>query len=60
MSYQYDAQSPMIINRLSIDIPAGQRVAVVGECGAGKAHYWECYLATFHQQTVPSYMMDIT
>ncbi|VEA43513.1 Putative type-1 secretion protein [Salmonella enterica subsp. enterica] len=27
----------MIINRLSIDIPAGQRVAVVGECGAGKS-----------------------
>ncbi|HDO8847708.1 TPA: SPI-4 type I secretion system protein SiiF [Salmonella enterica subsp. enterica serovar Dublin] len=37
VSYQYDAQSPMIINRLSIDIPAGQRVAVVGECGAGKS-----------------------
>ncbi len=37
MSYQYDAQSPMIINRLSIDIPAGQRVAVIGECGAGKS-----------------------
>ncbi|WP_139375023.1 ATP-binding cassette domain-containing protein, partial [Salmonella enterica] len=37
VSYQYDAQSPMIINRLSIDIPAGQRVAVIGECGAGKS-----------------------
>ncbi len=31
----YDAQSPMIINRPSIDMSAGQRgVAVVGECGA--------------------------
>lgn len=37
VSSQYSAKSPMIINNLSINIPAGQRVAIIGDCGAGKS-----------------------
>ncbi|MDV5139304.1 peptidase domain-containing ABC transporter [Chimaeribacter arupi] len=37
VSYQYDPQLPVVIENLSLDIPAGQRVAIIGECGSGKS-----------------------
>lgn len=37
VSCQYDTKSPAVINNLSVDIPAGQRVAIIGDCGAGKS-----------------------
>lgn len=37
VSYQYDPQSPIVINNMSLEIPAGQRVVIIGDCGAGKS-----------------------
>ena len=37
ISYQYDPQTPVVIDNLNLDIPAGQKVAIIGECGAGKS-----------------------
>ncbi len=37
VSYQYNPQSPVVISNLSLDIPAGQRVVIIGDCGAGKS-----------------------
>ncbi|MBU9815552.1 peptidase domain-containing ABC transporter [Rahnella sp. C60] len=36
-SYQYDPQLPVILENITLDIPAGQRVAIIGECGSGKS-----------------------
>lgn len=37
VSYQYHPQSPAVISNLSLDIPAGQRVVILGDSGAGKS-----------------------
>lgn len=37
VSYQYDPQTPVVIDNLNLEIPAGQKVAIIGECGAGKS-----------------------
>lgn len=37
LSYQYDPQLPKALDTLTLDIPHGQRVAIIGECGSGKS-----------------------
>lgn len=37
VNYQYDSQLPKALDNISLDIPKGQRVAIVGECGSGKS-----------------------
>jgi ATP-binding cassette subfamily C protein len=37
VNYQYDPQLPKALDNISLDIPKGQRVAIVGECGSGKS-----------------------
>lgn len=37
VSYQYDPQTPVVLDNLTLDIPKGQKVAIIGECGAGKS-----------------------
>ena len=37
VSFRYNKEGPMIIDDLSVDIPAGQYVAIVGKTGCGKS-----------------------
>jgi HlyB family type I secretion system ABC transporter len=37
VSFQYDANSPMILQNISLTIRSGQKVAIVGKTGAGKS-----------------------
>ena len=37
VSFQYTARSPIVVRDISLDIPAGTRVAIVGPSGAGKS-----------------------
>jgi ATP-binding cassette subfamily C protein len=37
VNYQYDPQLPKALDNITLDIPKGQRVAIVGECGSGKS-----------------------
>ena len=37
VKFQYSPDSAVILNKISIKIPAGKRVAIVGESGAGKS-----------------------
>lgn len=37
VSYQYDPQSPPVLTNINAEIPAGQRIVIIGDCGAGKS-----------------------
>lgn len=37
VSFQYTARSPMVVQALNVEIPAGSRIAIVGRSGAGKS-----------------------
>ena len=37
VSFRYDEQAPWALNNIDFHIPAGQRVAVIGETGSGKS-----------------------
>jgi len=37
VNYQYDPQLPKALDNITLDIPKGQRVAIIGECGSGKS-----------------------
>jgi len=37
INYQYDPQLPKVLDSISLESPAGQRVAIIGECGSGKS-----------------------
>jgi len=37
LSFRYSDQSPWILNNISLDIPQGSKIAIMGESGAGKS-----------------------
>lgn len=37
VSYQYDPEMPKVLDNINVEIPKGQRVAIIGECGSGKS-----------------------
>ena len=37
VNFQYDAQAPLVLGNITLDIRAGQKVAIVGRTGSGKS-----------------------
>ncbi|HEX4208483.1 MAG TPA: peptidase domain-containing ABC transporter [Ktedonobacteraceae bacterium] len=37
VGFQYDARSPKVLNKISLRIAAGQKIAIVGKTGSGKS-----------------------
>lgn len=57
VSYQYDPQTPVVLDNLTLDIPKGQKVAIIGECGAGKSSLM-ALLSGFNMPTHGAVMYD--
>jgi ABC-type bacteriocin/lantibiotic exporter with double-glycine peptidase domain len=39
VSFQYDPQSPLVLQNINVDIKPGQKVAIVGRTGSGKSTF---------------------
>ncbi len=57
ISFKYSKESPMVINDISLHIPAGQYVAIVGKTGCGKSTLLRLLLG-FEQPTMGSIYYD--
>ena len=57
LSFRYEAESPLILDDLTVDIPAGQYVAIVGKTGCGKSTLMRLLLG-FEKPTKGSIFYD--
>ena len=57
LSFSYPGEGPLILNELSLQVPAGQTVAIVGRTGAGKSTLLSL-LARLHDPAPGTVLVD--
>ncbi|MFT7264731.1 MAG: subfamily B ATP-binding cassette protein MsbA, partial [Halioglobus sp.] len=57
LSFRYNPADPLVLDRISLDIPAGQTVALVGRSGSGKTTLVQL-LARFYQPDSGEILLD--
>ena len=57
LSFRYNPADPLVLDRISLDIPAGQTVALVGRSGSGKTTLVQL-LARFYQPDSGEMLLD--
>ena len=48
VSYKYSSDTPMVLNNVTLDVEAGQSVAIVGKTGCGKSTLFKIMIGLFN------------